>query len=99
MLIFPSYSKTKNCHIMRKSYRFLAAWLIAVLFSTVALAQTVTVSGTVRNSSSKEVVPAVSVVVKGTSQGTFTNSNGEFTLNVAKLPVVLVFSSVNYDSY
>jgi outer membrane receptor protein involved in Fe transport len=84
---------------MRKSYRFLAAWLIAVLFSIAAFAQTVTVSGSVRNSSSKEVVPAVSVVVKGTSQGTFTNSNGEFTLNVAKLPVVLVFSSVNYDSY
>ncbi len=84
---------------MRKSYRFLAALMMAVFFSIAAHAQTVTVSGTVRNSISKDAVPAVSVVIKGTSQGTFTNSDGEFSLNVAKLPVVLVFSSVNYDSY
>jgi outer membrane receptor protein involved in Fe transport len=81
---------------MRKSYRYLAAWLMAGLFSIAAYAQTVTVSGTVRNNSTKEAVPAVSVRVKGTSQGTFTNSNGEFTLNVAKLPVVLVFTSIGY---
>lgn len=84
---------------MRKSYRFLAALMMAVLFSIAAHAQTVTVSGTVRNSISKDAVPAVSVMIKGTSQGTFTNSDGEFSLNVAKLPVVLIFSSVNYDSY
>ncbi|HEY6503479.1 MAG TPA: carboxypeptidase-like regulatory domain-containing protein [Chitinophagaceae bacterium] len=84
---------------MRKSYRFLAASL-ACLFSIAAFAQTITISGNVRNSSSKEVVPAVSVIVKGTSQGTYTNSNGEFTLKVTKLPVVLVFSSAGgYDSY
>lgn len=84
---------------MRKSNRYLAVWLMAVLFSIAASAQTVTVSGSVRNSATSEVVPAVSVVVKGTSQGTFTNSNGDFSLNVAKLPVVLVFSSVGYDTY
>jgi outer membrane receptor protein involved in Fe transport len=85
---------------MRKSYRFLAASLIASLFSVAALAQTtITVSGTVRNSTSKEVVPAVSVTVKGTGQGTYTTSSGEFTIRVAKLPVVLVFSAINYDTY
>jgi len=78
---------------MRKSYCFLAAWLIAVLFSIAANAQTVTVSGTVRNSSTKESIIAVSVVEKVTGLGTFTNSDGEFTLKVSKLPVVLVFSS------
>ncbi|HEX6193569.1 MAG TPA: TonB-dependent receptor [Chitinophagaceae bacterium] len=85
---------------MRKSCRFLGAWLMAMFCLSIAVhAQTSTIKGTVRNSSTKEVVPAVSVVVKGTSQGTFTNSNGEFTLNVPKLPVTLVFSSVNYDTY
>jgi outer membrane receptor for ferrienterochelin and colicin len=99
MLIFPPNSKLKLL-IMRKSYRFLAASLIASLLSVASIAQTtVTVSGNVRNSSSKEVVPAVSVTVKGTALGTYTNSNGEFTIKVAKLPVVLVFSSVNYDTY
>jgi len=84
---------------MRKSYRYLAVWLMAGLFSITAYGQTVTVSGTVRNNNSKEGVAAVSVIVKGTSQGTYTNSNGEFSINVAKLPVVLVFSSAGgYDS-
>jgi outer membrane receptor protein involved in Fe transport len=82
---------------MRKSYCFLTAWLIAGLFSLSANAQSVTISGKVSNSTSKESVPAVSVVVKGTSQGTYTNSNGEFSLKVAKVPVVLVFSSIGYD--
>ena len=97
MLIFPSYSKPKF-PIMRKSYSFFAALLMAVILSTAANAQTVTLSGTIRNESTKDGVPAASVVVKGTSQGTFTNSNGEFSLKVAKLPVVLVISSIGYEN-
>ena len=83
---------------MRKSCRFLSAWLVSALFSIAAYAQTSTIKGTVRNSTSKEVVPAVSVVIKGTNQGTFTNANPEFTLNFTKLPVTLVITSLNYDS-
>ncbi|HEV7782379.1 MAG TPA: carboxypeptidase-like regulatory domain-containing protein, partial [Chitinophagaceae bacterium] len=84
---------------MRKSYRFLAAWLIAVLSTIAANAQTVTVSGTVRSGSTKEGVVAVTVAVKGTNLGTFTNSNGEFSINVPKLPVVLIFTSTGgYDT-
>lgn len=98
ILIFPPYSKPK-LPIMRQSYRSLAAWLIAVFFSIAASAQSVTLKGNVRNSASKEIVPAVSVVVKGSSTGVFTNSNGEFTLTVSKLPVVLVFSSIGYEAY
>ncbi len=84
---------------MSKSYRFLATWLVAVCCSIAANAQPVTISGTVRNSSTREVVPAVSVIVKGTSSGTFTNSDGVFSLTVPQLPVVLVFTSINYDTY
>ena len=84
---------------MRNSYRCLATWLMAGLFSIAASAQSVTLSGIVRNSSTKEFVPAVSVIVKGSNTGTFTNSNGEFSLSVPKLPVVLVFSSIGYDNF
>ncbi|MGQ0739736.1 MAG: TonB-dependent receptor domain-containing protein [Bacteroidota bacterium] len=83
---------------MRKSYSFLAALLLACLFSVSAYAQSVTVSGTVKNSTSKENVPAVSILVKGTSQGTYTDAEGLFSLKVAKLPVVLVISSAGYTS-
>lgn len=69
---------------------------MAVLLSIAAEAQTVTITGTVRNESSKEAVPAVSIRVKGTNQGTFTNSDGEFSISVDKLPVTLVFTSIGY---
>lgn len=90
------FQKSKSL-FMRKSYCYLASSLMAVLFSVAAYAQTVIVSGSVRNSSSKEIVPSVSVVVKGTSTGTYTNPDGEFSVKVSKLPVVLVFSSIGYE--
>ncbi len=81
---------------MRKSYRFLVGCLLASLFSMTAIAQSVTVSGTVRSETSKEKVPSVSVRIKGTEQGTYTDPNGDFSIKVAKLPVVLMFSSIGY---
>lgn len=95
MLIFPPYSN-QNFLLMRKSYRYLSCWLMAVLFSIAANAQSVTVTGTVRNESSKESVPSVSVRIKGTEQGTYTDPNGAFSLKVTKLPVTLVFTSIGY---
>lgn len=75
----------------------MATLLMVALFSIATNAQTVTVSGTVVNETSNEFVPAVSVLVKGTNQGTFTKANGTFTLNVDKIPVVLVFTSIGYE--
>jgi outer membrane receptor protein involved in Fe transport len=82
---------------MRKSSRYLALLLMAGMFSIAALAQNVTISGTVQNSSTKESVPLVSVTVKGTNQGTYTDDKGNFKITLAKLPVTLVFSSVGYE--
>ena len=84
---------------MSKSLRFTAACLITALFSFQALAQTVTISGTVRNSTSKEGVPAVSIVIKGTSTGTYSDDKGAFSISTsAKLPLTLVFTSVGFES-
>ncbi len=69
-----------------------------ILFSAAAFAQSVTISGNVRNSASGESVQAVSVLVKGTGKGTYTNPDGNFSLSVTKVPVTLVFSSVGYDN-
>ena len=96
MLIFRTESLTKNL-FMRKSYRYFAAWLIAGTISIAAFTQNIIVSGTVHNNSTKETVPAVSVLIKGTSQGTYTDDKGNFKIIVSKLPVTLVFSSVGYD--
>jgi outer membrane receptor protein involved in Fe transport len=70
---------------------------MAGMFSIAAFAQNVTISGTVNNSSTKEPTPSVSVTVKGTNQGTYTDDKGNFKLTVAKLPVTLVISSIGYE--
>lgn len=84
---------------MRKKIHFLFAILVANIFTIAGFAQTVTLSGRVRNSTTKDPVPAVSVLVKGSSSGTFTNENGVFKLRVDKIPVVLLISSVGYETY
>lgn len=82
---------------MRKNYRLIAL-LVVNLFTIAGFSQTVTISGTVRNSITKDPVPSVSVVVKGSSSGTFTNENGTFKIGVSKTPAVLVLSSVGYET-
>jgi len=82
---------------MSKSLRFTAACLITAFFSLQALAQTVTIGGTIRNST-KEGIPAVSVIIKGTSLGTYTDDKGNFSISVpAKFPITLVFSHSEFE--
>jgi outer membrane receptor protein involved in Fe transport len=82
---------------MRKSIRFSAVYLLISLLSIAAISQNIQISGTVINSATKDGVQAVSVIVKETNQGTYTNSDGQFSFSVPKLPVTLVFSSIGFD--
>ncbi|MEJ0101098.1 MAG: carboxypeptidase-like regulatory domain-containing protein [Bacteroidota bacterium] len=74
------------------------ASVIAILYSFTAFAQPITISGTVRNNSTKDVVPSVSILVKGSSAGTYTDDKGNFKITVDKLPVTLIISSVGYEN-
>ena len=82
---------------MRK-FKTLSMLFCATIFAFVASAQqSVSVSGNVKNSKSKEVVSAVSVTIKGTTLGTFTDDKGNFKITTTqKLPFILVFSSVGF---
>lgn len=71
--------------------------IMALGFASTVHAQ-VTIQGNVNNSASKESISAVSVTVKGSNVGTFTNDKGVFSINVKSLPVTLVFSSIGYDA-
>jgi outer membrane receptor protein involved in Fe transport len=76
----------------------LSLWLAALLFSTSLLAQTRTLSGNVRDLTDKSVLPSVSVTIKGTGIGTFTNDKGDFKLTTNQpLPLILVITSVGYE--
>ena len=46
----------------------------------------------------KEPFPGANVTVKGTNQGTITDFDGRFTINIKKFPVTIVISAVGYKT-
>jgi len=83
---------------MKKMISHILALAFANCISLIAFSQNSTITGTVSNSTTKEKVGAVSVLVKGSSDGTFTDDKGSFKLTVHKaLPVTLIFSSIGYE--
>lgn len=75
----------------------LAGLFMFLLFSAaLAQAQQATVSGVVKDAKT-EPMAGVSVAVKGTSNGTTTDANGQFTLTVSPTDKI-VFSFIGYKS-
>lgn len=67
--------------------------LLLLLLNGAAFAQTKAVSGVVRDANDGTTMVGVTVAIQGTSNGTITDVNGEFTLEAA-IGDTLVFSSV-----
>ena len=63
----------------------------------VIIAADQTIKGTITDEKG-EKLPGVSIAIKGTSRGTTTNSNGEYSISVLDDKAVLVFSFVGYES-
>ncbi|RDV15040.1 TonB-dependent receptor [Pontibacter diazotrophicus] len=79
-------------------YLLLVIALIVSNATGIALGQSpLTVSGKVTGGGG-EGLPGVSVAVKGTTQGTVTNSDGNFSLQVPDANSTLVFSYIGYTS-
>jgi outer membrane receptor protein involved in Fe transport len=79
----------------------IATYAVIMLMVLPALlsAQGQVITGNVKNALSKEAASAVSVGIKGTNAGTFTDENGNFRLPVpatAKFPVTVVFTSIGF---
>ena len=71
--------------------------ILALLLSISVMAQQTTVSGSVKNGKTKELLSAVSISVKGGAAGTYTDDKGSFKFStVQKLPFTIVISSVGY---
>lgn len=56
------------------------------------------VSGVVRDQQSDKVLPGVNIVVKGTTHGTTTDSDGNYQLSVSSTADTLMFSYIGYKS-
>lgn len=85
----------RNFYVYRPA---IIAVLLIVLSHATAFSQSLRVSGKVVEASSGTGLPSVSVVLKGTSLGTTTDTNGDYSLEVSSPQSVLVFSFIGYKS-
>ncbi|MFN4285102.1 MAG: SusC/RagA family TonB-linked outer membrane protein [Lacibacter sp.] len=82
---------------MRKCLRFLMLLPVLLLYQ-LAIAQTVTVTGTIRDAQG-EPVPFASVLIKGTNKGVSADAAGAFKIEVpAGKKTVLVISATGFDT-
>lgn len=68
------------------SLLFICAW-----------SQQIPIAGKIKNKTTDENLSSVSVMVKGSQSGTFTNNGGDFTLYVPSLPVTLMITAIGFD--
>lgn len=83
---------------LRKNYFsmfFLSCTLM--FFSISAIAQNTTITGSVTDAMDDSPIPGVNVIVQGTSIGSVTDIDGEYTIDVPEGNDVLTFSYVGYQ--
>jgi TonB-linked SusC/RagA family outer membrane protein len=80
---------------MKQCYLKTFVLVLCMLSSGVILAQNRQVTGTVTGSDDRQAIPSVSVMKKGSKQGTQTDANGRFALS-ASASDILVFTYVGY---
>lgn len=76
--------------------RFLLLWVVGILLSVQVFAQGLTVKGVVKDNTGMGVIGA-NILVKGTTNGTITDFDGNFTLE-AKKGDVIVISFIGYKT-
>lgn len=99
MKILPQSNVEKGRITFRNTVRMLSLLIFSffLISQTFAASIKVSVSGKIVDETG-EGLPGVSVLEKGTNNGTATNVDGSYTLSVAGANSVLVFSFVGYKS-
>jgi outer membrane receptor protein involved in Fe transport len=79
--------------------QFASILLLSLLYFPGFSQSSYTITGTVRQAASKERVGAVSVTIKGSVAGTFTDDHGNFRLTtIHQPPITLIFSSIGFET-
>lgn len=78
--------------------KHLSGLFLLMLFFSTVIAQERTVTGTVRGGEDNLPLPGVSIRVKGTTVGTQSGPNGQFSVQVSVNRPVLTFSYIGYIS-
>ena len=84
---------------MKTAIRSIFMLLLSLLFLNRNFAQTQTITGKILNGDNKDPVPAASVLVKGSTSGTYTDGQGNFKITFSHpFPITLVISSIGYET-
>ena len=86
---------------MKQSYASLLvpALLLASTSALHAQEALISISGTVREKTTQEPLPGVSISVKGGAAGTLSDGNGQFALKAKlRFPFTLVFNILGYEA-
>ena len=78
--------------------RLLALFAFLVCAGIMLYSQGVQITGTVTDAENGEALPGVSVVVRGTTIGTVTDFEGNYTISVPNAEALLVFSFVGMET-
>jgi len=84
--------KIKKLFDPRKINRILMLFFVFSIPGLIS-AQELTISGKVTSADDNSVLPGVSIIIKGTTQGAVTNSDGEYTIKVDRQRT-LIFSFI-----
>ncbi|MDH4295753.1 MAG: TonB-dependent receptor, partial [Cyclobacteriaceae bacterium] len=83
---------------MNQFYKKVLVPILVLAGTTTLLAQTL-ISGTVKDGSTQAPLAGVNIVAQGTKQGTVTDSNGKYALNVNQSPpFTIVFSFTGFHT-
>lgn len=72
-------------------------FMAAIVISATGYSQVKTISGKITDAGNGEMLPGVSVVVKGTTKGTATNFDGDYKIDV-EANQTLIFSFIGYTT-
>ncbi|WP_212747583.1 SusC/RagA family TonB-linked outer membrane protein [Fodinibius saliphilus] len=82
--------------LVRGGMAVICFMFVLLVGAVPAIAQSSTVSGTVLSADDQSPLPGVNIIEVGTQQGTTSDADGEFTLNVSNLNTSLRFSFVGF---
>ena len=72
------------------------AGLLLMISPFTAAAQNILIKGSVVDAATKQTIPGVSVMVKGTTSGTMTDKNGHYEVSVPNNQSILVFAFLGF---
>ncbi|MDP5140423.1 MAG: carboxypeptidase-like regulatory domain-containing protein, partial [Spirosomaceae bacterium] len=76
---------------------WFGAMILVMTFTASAYAKDITVEGTVSSADDNSATPGVSITVKGTNNGTVTDTEGKYKITVPE-NATLVFSFIGYET-